>query len=356
MKKIAGFVFALTISPFLFAQDSAEEPNEQLIQSRSEKHLANVRQLTFGGDNAKPRFSFNSQKLSFQSNNPLWDLACHQVFWLDIEEASDNKIYQPMTVSNGEGSTASSCYFPDNKRVLYASTFKAGKNCVPQPEAHQKSVHEDYDLYIGDEKGKTLKQLTNTPGYDAEAAISPKGDKIVFTSMRNGDPDLYIMDVSGKNIIQLTRTMGYDGNAFFSPDGSRIIFTASRPAATDTVAYKELLGRGFVSVARTELFVINTDGTGLKQLTKLGKTNDDPVYHPSGKKILFSSNHLSANEQDFQLFMINEDGTGLEQISAESMFNVSAVFSPDGKKIAFSSGRNNGGTKEVNVFVADWIE
>jgi Tol biopolymer transport system component len=201
-----------------------------------------------------------------------------------------------------------------------------------------------------------LKQLTNSPGYDAEATVSPKGDKIVFTSTRNGDLDLYIMDIDGKNVKQLTHSLGYDGGAFFSPDGTKLVFRASRPEGKDTVEYKDLLEKGLVAPTNMEIYTMNIDGSDMKQITHLGKANWAPFYHPSGKKIIFSSNHHSAKGWDFQLWMINEDGSGLTQITTESNFNAFAMFSPDGKRLVFSSNRNNGGTHDTNVFIADWEE
>jgi Tol biopolymer transport system component len=105
-----------------------------------------------------------------------------------------------------------------------------------------------------------------------------------------------------------------------------------------------------------EIFTMNVDGSNLQQITKLGKANWAPFYHPSGNKIIFSSNHHSDKGYDFQLFMVNTDGTGLEQITFESKFNAFPMFSPDGKKLVFSSNRNNGGTRDTNVFIADWVE
>ena len=164
------------------------------------------------------------------------------------------------------------------------------------------------------------------------------------------------MDINGKNVKRLTHTLGYDGGAFFSPDGSKIVFRASRPQGVDTVEYKALLAKGLVAPTNMEIFTMNVDGSDLKQITNLGKANWAPFFHPSGKKIIFSSNHHSAKGYDFQLFMVNIDGTNLEQITFESQFNAFPMFSPDGKKIVFSSNRNNGGTRDTNVFIADWVE
>lgn len=368
--KAVGFIFSMLFAAnSLFAQEMASltneplpthpEEDEVLEMSTQERHFANLRQLTFGGDNAEAYFSFDGKKLSFQSNNPAWGLKCDQIFWMDIEEAADNRIYQPMQVSNGQGRTTCSFYMPDGKRILYASTFKGGVNCPPAPETNGRylwSIDPNYDIFISDEKGKLLKQLTEVPGYDAEAVVSPKGDKILFTSTRDGDLDLYIMDINGKNVKRLTNTLGYDGGAFFSPDGSKIVFRASRPQGKDTVEYKELLAKGLVAPTNMEIFVMNVDGSDLKQITHLGKANWAPFFHPSGQKIIFSSNHHSDRGYDFQLFMINLDGSNMEQITFESKFNAFPMFSPDGKKLVFSSNRNNGGTRDTNVFIADWVD
>lgn len=364
MKKGLTIILLLLIHAQTNAQEFASttkntSEDETINQSAEEKHITNLRQLTFGGDNAEAYFSFDGKKLSFQSNNPVWGLQCDQIFWMDIEEAADNRIYQPLMVSNGKGRATCSYYLPDNKRVLYASTVNGGDNCPPEPEKAEKyvwSINPDYEIFIGDEKGKLMKQLTTSPGYDAEAVVSPKGDKIVFTSARSGDLELWIMDINGKNAKQLTNQLGYDGGAFFSPDASKIVFRASRPLGVDTVAYKELLAKELVAPNNMEIFTINIDGSGLKQITNLGKANWAPFYHPNGKKIIFSSNHQSEKGYDFQLFIINDDGTGLEQITFESKFNAFPMFSADGKKLVFSSNRNNGGTKDTNIFIADWVE
>lgn len=337
----------LAIALFASAQDSTE------------KHLTNIKQLTFGGDNAEAYFSPDGKKVCFQSNNPQWGLQCDQIFYMVLDEAEDNTTYQPVMVSNGKGRTTCSYYMPDGKKIIYASTFKGGMECPPEPAKDGKylwAIYPTFDLFISDEKGKITKQLTDVPGYDAEATLSPKGDKIVFTSTRNGDLDLYIMDIDGKNVRQLTFGLGYDGGAFFSPDGKQLVFRASRPQGQDTIAYKDLLAKGLVAPTNMELYIMNTDGTGLRQITNLGKANWAPFFHPNGKQIIFSSNHHSPRGYDFQLYLINVDGTGLKKITTESLFNAFPMFSPDGKKLIFSSNRNNGGTRDTNLFIADWVD
>ncbi|MBS1635724.1 MAG: PD40 domain-containing protein [Bacteroidetes bacterium] len=323
-----------------------------------EKHLKNLKQLTHGGDNAEAYFSPDGKFASFQSNNMKWGLSCDQIFALDLAKAAKDSTYKPPMVSTGKGRTTCSYYMPDGKHILYASTHKGDENCPAAVEIKGKylwAVYKDFDIYVTDLKGKIQKQLTDSPGYDAEATVSPKGDKIVFTSDRSGDLELWIMDIDGKNQKQITNGLGYDGGAFFSPDGKRLVFRASRPQTDEEVKeYKDLLAQHLVAPTHMELYTCNIDGSDLKQITFLGKANWAPFFHPGGKKIIFSSNHHSKKGYDFQLFMINDDGTGLEQITNESMFNAFPMFSPDGKKLIFSSNRHNYGTRDTNLFIADW--
>ena len=326
--------------------------------SQTEKHLKNLTMLTQGGDNAEAYFSYDGKYASFQSNNKNWGLKCDQIFNLDIEKAAKDTLYKPTQISTGQGRTTCSYFLKDNKHILYASTHKGGIDCPPVVEIKGKylwAVYNTFDIYVADLKGKITKQLTNTPGYDAEATISPKGDKIVFTSDRSGDLELYTMDIDGKNQKQITFGLGYDGGAFFSPDGKRLVFRASRPTKEEEVKeYKELLKQGLVAPTTMDIYTCNVDGSDLKQITFLGKASWAPFFHPSGKKIIFSSNHHSKKGYDFQLFMINDDGTNIEQITNQSLFNAFPMFSPDGKKLIFSSNRNNGGTRDTNLFIADW--
>ncbi|HET6990880.1 MAG TPA: hypothetical protein VFJ43_06125 [Bacteroidia bacterium] len=331
------------------------------IDSPKEKHLKNLRQLTFGGDNAEAYFSPDGKWLTFQSNYKKWNLSCDQIFMMKIKDATDST-YHPQRISNGEGRTTCSYFMPDGKHILFASTYKGGKECPPTGDLHKDGkylwpVFNTYDIFIADLNGNITKQLTDTIGYDAEAVVSPKGDKILFTSTRGGDLDLWTMNIDGTNPQQVTHELGYDGGGFFSADGKKIVFRASRPKTPEEIKdYKDLLAQGLVAPVAMEIFTCNVDGTDLKQVTNLGKANWAPYFTPDQKKIIFSSNHQSQKGFDFQLFSVNLDGTGLEQITYESYFNSFAMFSPDGKHLAFSSNRLNGGTHDTNVFIADWVE
>lgn len=359
----------ITVLIFNFLNVSAHGPDTSLVTGTSkqalhypqEKHLKNIRQLTFGGDNAEAYFSFDSKKVTFQATNSKWDDKCDQIYYFDISKAN-MKFNKPDLISTGKGRTTCSYFMPGDTTIIYSSTHLVNEDCPPVPPKRADgkyvwSIYDSFDIFIADLKGNIIKQLTNTPGYDAEPTVSPKGDKIVFTSLRSGDLELYTMDIDGSNVKQITFGLGYDGGAFFSPNGEQIIFRASRPETEEDIKiYKELLAEGLVMPTNMELYICNADGSGLRKLTNLGQANWAPFFHPSGKKVIFSSNHSATRGLPFNLYMIDIDGTNLEQITYDGFFDAFPMFSPDGKKLIFSSNRNNGGTRDTNLFIADWVD
>jgi len=352
--KRAIILFSLLLTVYGLPTANCQLPTNSSVQYPQEKHLQNIRQLTSGGDNAEAYFSLTGKMLSYQARNLEKNVPCDQIYYT----ALDN--FSPTLVSTGNGRTTCSYFLPGDTTILYASTHLAGKECPPKPaqRADHKyvwAVYDSYDIFVTDLKGNILKQLTNTPGYDAEATVSPKGDKIVFTSMRSGDLELYTMNIDGSHVKQLTDELGYDGGAFFSPDGKKIVYRASRPKTEEEIKkYKDLLKQGLVMPTDMEIFTCNADGSHKKQVTHLGGANWSPYFTPDGKKIIFSSNHKTKGYH-FNLYMCNLDGSGLEQISYDAVFDAFPVFSPDGKKLIWSSNRNNNNTHDINLFIADWV-
>lgn len=368
-----SFAFMVLIVPILFTQCNTKTENKNDSENESveeadveleypdEKHFKNIKQLTFGGDNAEAYWNSTFDKLVFQSNYTEWNVECDQIFIYDMKMAG-NENYQPSMVSTGMGRTTCAYFMPGDSTFVYASTHEGGESCPPVPERRTDGkyvwpIYDTYDIYVADMEGNIINKLTDTPGYDAEATLSPNGDKIVFTSTRTGDLELFIMDIDGSNVVQVTDELGYDGGAFFSPDGSKLVFRASRPKSDSEIAeYKQLLEQGLVQPTEMEIFTVNVDGTDLKQITDLGKANWAPYYHPNGEKIIFSSNHAGARGFEFNLFLINEDGSGLERVSYDEVFDSFPMFSRDGKNLVFSSNRNNNGTRDTNLFVAEWVD
>ena len=332
------------------------------IVFEGENHFANMQQLTFGGDNAEAYFSFDGKYIIYQRRNPKEGIECDQI-WMGKIPTKPGEKFQPKLVSTGTGRTTCAYFYPDGKHILYGSTHLAGKECPPVPDRSKYgnkyiwAVYESFDIFKADTNGHIIKQLTNTKGYDAEATISPKGDKILFTSMRNGDLDLYTMDMNGKHVKQITNTLGYDGGAWFSPDGKKIIWRASRPKTAEAIKeYKDLLAENLVAPTEMEVWIANADGSDPKQITDLGQANWAPNFTPGGKGVIFCSNHEYKYGFPFNMYLCGLDGKNIEKISHDKGFDAFPMFSPDGKKIVFCSNRNNGGTRDINIFIADWVE
>ncbi|MFZ2322977.1 MAG: hypothetical protein WAV89_04685 [Ignavibacteriaceae bacterium] len=343
---------SLTLLFLLFAFTSISFSQSDSLKFDGEKHLKNIRMLTSNGENAEAYFSFDGKKLSYQAT--FDSMQCDQIFTMNID-GSDRRL-----ISTGKGRTTCSYYYPDGKKILYASTHHYDANCPPPPDRSKGYVwklYDSFDIFVVDTDGSNLTQLTNTPGYDAEATISPKGDKIVFTSLRNGDPEIYVMNLDGSDQTRLTFEKGYDGGPFFSPDGNKIVFRASRPKTEEQDAdYNDLVKNGYVRPTALEIFIMDADGKNIKQITNLGSASFAPFFHPNGKKIIFSSNYHGDNPRDFNLFMINIDGTGLERLTYNSSFDGFPIFSPDGKHLVFASNRFNKKESDTNIFIAEWVE
>lgn len=330
------------------------------VLSAQEKHLKNIKKLTFGGDNAEAYFSPDGKMLTLQVTNPEIGAQCDQIYSLNLTQPiTDAKALQ--LVSTGKGRTTCSYFMPDGKHIIYASTHLSNEACPAPPKPKDGkylwAIYPEFEIFLTDLNGKMVKQLTNSPGYDAEAVVSPDGKKIAFTSIRSGDLEIWTMNIDGTNLKQVTSGLGYDGGCFFSHDSKKLVFRSSRPKTEQEIKeYKDLLAENLVAPVAMEIYTCNVDGSDLKQVTHLGKANWAPFFHPSDKKIIFSSNHHATRGYDFQLYMINTDGTGLKQITYESEFNAFPMFSPDGKKIVFSSNRQQSKPRETNVFIADWVE
>ncbi len=348
------FPFALLVGLLAAAFSAAQSPalKPSPVELPAEKHLRNVRQLTFGGENAEAYFSGDGRELIFQSKRDR--LECDQIFTMGADGANVR------LVSTGEGRTTCSYFFPKKNRILYASTHAAAKECPPRPDFRRGYVwpiYASYDIFTARSDGSDVKQLTSAAGYDAEATISVDGRKIVFTSMRDGDLDIYTMDASGKNVRRLTTALGYDGGPFFSRDGKQIVYRAYHPQTPEQIArYKQKLAENVIEPTVFELWVMNADGTNKRQVTRLGAASFAPFFFPDGKRIIFASNMNDPKGRNFDLYMVNADGTGLERITYEETFDGFPMFSPDGRKLVFASNRNAQTRGDTNVFIADWVD
>lgn len=316
-----------------------------------EVHLRNIRQLTFGGQNAEAYFSRSGKRIILQRQ--VADTGCDQQFVMNADGSNLHR------VSSGRGRTTCGYFFDKDRRIFYATTEHGGAACPPRPDYSRGYVWAlyDYDITVAKADGRGAKRITDNPRYDAEGTLSPDGKTIVFTSLRDGDLDIYTMNVDGTNLQRLTRTLGYDGGPFFSPDGKQIVYRAWHPqTAADSAEFTSLLAQNLVRPTRMEIWVMNADGSGQRQITNLGGANFAPYFHPDGRRILFASNYKNPRSRNFDLYLINLDGTGLEQVTTNTDFDAFPMFSPDGRRLVWASNRNGKVQGETNIFIADWVE
>ena len=316
-----------------------------------EVHLGNVRQLTFGGENAEAYFAFDSQQIIFQSTRE--GVPCDQIFRMNLDGSNQQM------VSTGDGRTTCGYFYPDGDSIIYASTHLGGADCPPPPDfsmGYVWAIYDSFDIFRAATDGSGLERLTDEPGYDAEATVGPDG-RVVFTSVRDGDMEIYSMNGDGSDVRRLTHRQGPDGGPFFSPDGSQIIFRGREiPDGPEYDDYKRLLDAGLWRPTAVEVFVMDADGSNLRQVTDFGGASFAPYWHPDGDRIIFSSNLHNPDGRNFDLFMINLDGTGLEQITFTDVFDGFPMFSPDGTKLIFASNRDAAAEGDTNIFIADWID
>jgi len=346
-------ILALLIATLLLSVQGG--PDSSLANERlrlpEEKHLRNIKQLSFAGENAEAYFSADGKRLIFQSKRD--GRQCDQIYSMNVDGTGVRMI------SNGDGRTTCSYFFPSGRRVLYSSTHLGGKECPPTPDFSQGyvwAVYSAFDIFTARPDGSDLRQLTKTPGYDAETTISRDG-KLVFTSMRDGDLDIYTMDGSGRQVRRLTNELGYDGGPFWSYDGKQIVYRAYHPQTEKEKAdYVGLLKQNLIRPTTLEIWVMKADGSNKRQITRNGKANFAPYFLPDGTGIIFASNMDDPKGRNFDLYKINIDGSGLERITFNETFDGFPMFSPDGKKLVFASNRNAKTRGDTNVFIADWVE
>ncbi len=333
------------------------DPATDSLRFAGEVHLRNIRQLTFGGNNAEAYWSFDDQRVIFQSDwTQINSQGCDQQYVMDPDVPGKYKL-----VSTGRGRTTCGYFLPDG-RILYASTHASSLECPVPPEVGEHyvwAIYDSFDIYIAESDYSNPELLIGGSGYDAEATVSPDGRFIVFTSTRSGDLDLWRYEIATGETIQLTNTLGYDGGAFFSRDSKRIVWRASRPEGEDARTYRELLDKGLIEPGDLDIFVADIDGGNVQQVTNASGANWAPFFHPDGEHVIYASNYESVGRGRpvFAIYMV-EIATGVTtKVTHSSTFDAFPMFSFDGKRLLFSSNRNvtRTPTHDTNVFVADWV-
>jgi Tol biopolymer transport system component len=319
-----------------------------------ETHFAHLWKLTSGFDNAAEGYwSFAGDRIVFQAE--LEGVRCDRIF---VTEAA-NGVWRQL--SNGKGKTTCAYFLPNDDKVIYASTHLRHDECPP-PLDYSKgyvwAIHPEFDLFVQDLATGDETRLTRTWGYDAEATISPVGDRIVFTSTRSGDLELWACDLEGNGLTQLTARLGYDGGGFFSSDGEWVIYRRTRFGSDDEhQPYRDLLREWTVRPHAMDIWIVKADGSRQdRAVTDLGGASFAPYFFPGDERILFATNHHDTNspQVEFDLFAVDIDGEDLEQVTTYVGFDSFPMFSPDGGWLVFASNRGGSKPGETNLFLAQW--
>ena len=350
--------FAIFLTSNVIAQHSTQDETDAGAAEESQ-FLSNIRQLTYDGKRAgEGYFSEDGNALIFQSERQQ-DNPFYQIYLLNLLTGDTHR------VSTGIGKTTCAFFRPGTDEVLYASTHhdvfaKAKQEEELQFRASGKErryswdYDETMDIFSANRDGGNLKQLTNTLGYDAEAAYSPDGNRIVFCSLRDAYPkdqlspkdlkrfevdpsyfgEIYIMNADGSNQVRLTNAPGYDGGPFFTPDGEHIVWRHFTPDGSEA-----------------DIYTMRIDGSERRRLTNFNSMSWAPYFHPSGAYVIFASNKLGFS--NFELYLVDAGGRHQPvRVTSTEGFDGLPVFAPDGDQLCWTSNRNS---QEVSqLYLADW--
>lgn len=322
------------------------------LRHPQEIHLENIRQLTFGGQNAEAYWNLEGTKLIYQSTQPEWP--DEQILVMKAD-GSDKTL-----VSRGKGRCTCGFFVPGTDEIVYSSTDWWDEGPAPKPDysrGYVWAVNPYFRIFRAKSDGSHRRMLIEALGYFAETTIAPDGSFMVFTSTMDGDLEIYRSDLNGKNIRRLTNELGYDGGPFVSWDSKLIAFRRGEILSKEQKNdYIELLKNGLVRPTKLEIWVMDAEGTHKRQITRLGAASFAPSFHPDGKRIIFSSNYGDPKGREFDLWIIGIDGKNLKRITYTPEFDGFPMFTRDGKRLVWASNRNGKVRGETNIFVADWKE
>ncbi len=317
-----------------------------------EKHLRNIRQLTFGGQNAEAYWSYDGSQIIYQTRQKDWP--DEQIVIMNADGSSKKM------VSTGKGRCTCSYFTPDGQWIYFSSTHEKAPGAQPpldMSKGYVWMVNPSFSLYRSKPDGSQLTKLIDKNSYIAETTVDPNGKYITFTGDWEGDLEIYRANLDGTGIKRLTNAFGYDGGPFVSWDGKKIVYRRANPKTdSERKDYADLLKQHLVRPSKLEIMIMDADGRNSHQVTRMECASFAPFLHPDGKRIIFSSNYGDKRGREFELWMINVDGTGLERVTYTSEFDGFPMFSRDGKKVVWASNRHGSVPGETNIFVADWVD
>lgn len=339
------------LSGYHASLSQAQAPDSKAVEGNpDETHLSNVRQMTFGGQNAEAYWSTDGRQIAYQARQPGYP--DEQVFVMKAD-GSGKKL-----ISTGKGRCTCSYFTPDQKWVYFSSTHERNEGAqkpVDMSKGYVWMVNPDFALYRKNVASGQMEPILKRDGYVAETTIAPNGKYMTFTGSFDGDLDIYRADLDGKNIKRLTNEEGYDGGPFVSWDSKKIVFRRDLlENDKEREDYRTLFKENLVRPSKLEIWIMDADGGNKKQVTNLGCASFAPFVHPDGKRIIFASNYGDPKGREFDLWMINVDGTGLTRVTKTPDFDGFPMFSRDGKKLLWASNRLGHVRGETNIFTADW--
>ncbi len=262
---------------------------------------------------------------------------------------------------------------------LFLLIMLAGCTAAPQPQMQVEEIPTSVPV--------AEITATSEPDPDPLPTLQPQAaatEMMAFYSDRAGNPDIYLMNLATGETLRLTDHPAFDDSPEISPEGSRVVFLSARNDPNPSPP--NLL---------YDIYVINSDGTELQQLTSTTAAEDHPDWSPDGKSILFDADydgdgyyeiyimdatggdpqrltHNRANEQfadwspdgsriafasdrngNWDIFSMNVDGTGEVQLTNSPDYELFPAWSPDGNRIAFTGLVPNSRNTEVCVMNAD---
>lgn len=326
--------------------------NRPVAGDSREVHLSNLRQLTFGGQNAEAYWNLDGTKITYQTKQPQFP--DEQIFTMNADGSNKTLI------STGKGRCTCSYFTPDSAAVYFSSTHELNEGAqvpIDMSEGYIWKVNPQFALYRRTLSTNQLDRILRKDGYIAETTIAPNGTYMTFTGLFEGDLEIYRANLDGTNIQRLTSEFGYDGGPFVSWDSQSIVYRRDNlQTQAQRDDYSRLLLQNKVRPGDLDLWIMNADGTNKRQVTALPGASFAPFLHPDNRQIIFSSNFHDPSGREFDLFVVNVDGTGLRQITFTPEFDGFPMFSRDGKKLIWASNRYGLERGETNIFVADWTD
>ncbi len=317
-----------------------------------EKHFQNVRQLTFGGQNAEAYWNAAGTKIVYQTRQPGW--ADEQIIEMNVDGTGKR------LVSTGKGRCTCSYFTPDENWIYFSSTHELNEGAqakLDMSKGYLWMVNPQFKIFRAHPDGTGLTKIIDQPGYLAETTIAPNGKFMAITAMVNGSLQICRTDLDGKNMKVLTNAYGYNGGPFVSWDSKQIVYRRQIPTnAQERTEFDALLKENLVRPGKLEIWVMDANGNNHRQITNLKSASFAPFIHPDGQRVIFSSNYGDPKGREFDLWMTRLDGSGLERITKTKEFDGFPMFTRDGKKIVFASNRYGKVRGETNIFVADWVE